>query len=208
VGKENLLLFEHVWDQVPLELTEILLCFEQFRVAFAVARVDPVEEILQTIKLLPGEEVVGVNDVLGKRRERLLPPIAPEAGLWRTQGFFESARQIFDRQARISAGVGQGSVAAAAVINAEILEDARRARDSGGQVSYRSCIADIHNSSFGSKVLIGQDHLGNVHAEDEGKSDARRNSGDRLLADLSGLRSARIPRGLKAAAIRRDHAIA
>ena len=62
----------------------------------AVARADLVEEILQTIKLLPGEEVVGVNNVFGKRRERLLPPIAAGAGLWRAPGFFERARQIFD----------------------------------------------------------------------------------------------------------------
>src|SRR5262245_13261148 len=141
-------------DRVLLELIECLLRLGQFRMVFAVARADPVEEILQTIKLLPGEEVVGVNDVFGKRRERLLPPIAPGAGLWRAPGFFERACQIFDRQTRLLAGVGQGSVAAAAVINAEILEDARRARDAGGQVSNGSCIADIHNSSGGNKVFI------------------------------------------------------
>jgi len=50
-----------VRDQVPLELIECLLRLEQFRMVFAVARADSVEEILQTIKLLPGEEVVGVN---------------------------------------------------------------------------------------------------------------------------------------------------
>ena len=92
VRKENLLLFEHVRDQVLLELIECLLRLEQFRMVFAVARADPVEEILQTIKLLPGKEVVGVNNVFGKRRERLLPPIAPGAGLWRAPGFFERAR--------------------------------------------------------------------------------------------------------------------
>ena len=56
------------------------------------------------------------------------------------------------------------------------------------------------------RASAGQDLLGNAHAEDEGEPCARRNSGDRLLAGLSGLRRARIPRGLKAAAIRRDHA--
>jgi len=52
----------------------------------------------------------------------------------------------------------------------------------------------------------GQDFLGDVRAGVEGESDARRNPGDRLLAGLFGLRCARIPPGLKAAAIRRDHA--
>src|SRR5438445_8971201 len=101
----------------------------------AVAGADLVEKLLQTIYLLSGKIVVFFDDVSCERCERLLSPIALGAGLRRALGLFERARQIFYPQARLLAGVGQGSATAATVINAETLEDSRRARDAGGQVS-------------------------------------------------------------------------
>src|SRR5262245_3691261 len=58
VWKENLFLFEHVGDQVLLELIECLLRLEQFRMVFAVARADPVEEFPRRSSSRPGEGIL------------------------------------------------------------------------------------------------------------------------------------------------------